>query len=162
VDLTLKNYMIESSTTKIKEGEKKMRILAATVMILTAMTVNAKEYKISLDFLTKKYCSNHALHITQESCINQVESCVLHRISTRHPIQYTTDERAAIAYLACSHELSADAISSNNQMIHLKFKDFASKQKWLIWYLDEGGEEQSEFLVENWEWNTLFLNRDVQ
>ena len=45
--------------------------------------------------------------------------------------------------------------------IILEFKNNKDKDKWLVWYLDQGGEEASGFIVDDWTDNTFQLQDDA-
>ena len=56
--------------------------------------------------------------------------------------------------------LGFSAMAYAKEMITLEFETIASKNAWVVWYLDGGGEDHSRFTVESWDWDTMRLERD--
>ena len=47
-------------------------------------------------------------------------------------------------------------------MIKLEFDSLEESKKWIVWYLDQGGEEASGFIVENWNIDVMSLKTDIE
>jgi hypothetical protein len=99
---------------------------------------------------------NHAFNVP--GCIKDMSKCVSQSLSRRILLSY---DKSVVYYSAIKEcSLREPVYKKEIPSLKLSFKDIDDKERWLVWYLDKGGEEQSEFIVENWQWNTLYLEDD--
>ena len=120
---------------------------------------------MNVERINEFVCVNQLHAFNVPACIKSMNQCVTNTLARRIMVSF---DRSVITYAAiqeCSlrEPVYGNSKRNNNKkytMINLRFENLEDMNRWVVWYLDQGGEEQSEFIVQDWDWNTMHLIDD--
>ena len=92
-----------------------MKFLFTVLAICVTFTAHAQTkphyanpepiFSIQLDKLVEIQCSDYLTHITKETCIAQITSCIFNRLAIRQPVLATQEEMIIHSYLYCTEDI---------------------------------------------------------